>query len=208
MKKATLAAAAALTLALAGNAVADHAAPIPQGGPKLVKTYLKLHKAAPVPGRNVVLHGRSQDGKLVWSVVRSEANRMWLDLHPRVKREHERKRIYSAITEKKPHWPVNKRIVYAWWMANGKSEVEFNCMGTIVDRYENASWETNRSYGGYNNIHIAYGIPQANPGTKMSSHGSDWATNPITQFLWMRDYVDRYGGPCPALAYRQGHNYY
>ena len=40
-----------------------------------------------------------------------------------------------------------------------------------------------------------YGLCQATPGYKMSSMGSDWATNPITQLEWCNGYADsRYGG--------------
>src|SRR5579862_5327998 len=39
-----------------------------------------------------------------------------------------------------------------------------------------------------------YGLCQATPGYKMSSAGSDWATNPITQLRWCSGYaVGRYG---------------
>lgn len=39
----------------------------------------------------------------------------------------------------------------------------------------------------------AYGLPQALPGSKMASAGSDWKTNAITQIKWMKKYVGRYG---------------
>ena len=40
-----------------------------------------------------------------------------------------------------------------------------------------------------------YGLCQATPGYKMSSAGSDWATNPITQLQWCSGYANRaYGG--------------
>lgn len=53
---------------------------------------------------------------------------------------------------------------------------------------------TNRSSG-------AYGLPQALPGHKMASAGTDWRTNPLTQLRWMRGYVRSvYGGACHALA--------
>lgn len=40
----------------------------------------------------------------------------------------------------------------------------------------------------------AYGLCQALPGFKMSSAGSDWATNPVTQLRWCNGYaVGRYG---------------
>lgn len=54
----------------------------------------------------------------------------------------------------------------------------------------------------------AYGIPQALPGSKMASHGRDWATNPLTQIRWMLDYVRKYGGSCSALAFQKANNYY
>lgn len=48
----------------------------------------------------------------------------------------------------------------------------------------------------------AYGIPQALPGSKMSSHGADWRTNPATQIAWGLDYIaGRYGTPCGAVAH-------
>ena len=40
-----------------------------------------------------------------------------------------------------------------------------------------------------------YGLCQATPGYKMSTAGSDWETNPITQLRWCNSYaVDHYGG--------------
>ena len=46
----------------------------------------------------------------------------------------------------------------------------------------------------------AYGIPQALPGSKMASHGADWATNPVTQLRWMQSYVmSRYGSWANAV---------
>jgi uncharacterized protein YabE (DUF348 family) len=40
-----------------------------------------------------------------------------------------------------------------------------------------------------------YGIFQATPGSKMSSAGGDWATNPVTQIRWATGYANsRYGG--------------
>ena len=47
----------------------------------------------------------------------------------------------------------------------------------------------------------AYGIPQALPGSKMSSAGADWRTNPRTQILWGLNYIKgRYGTPDQAWA--------
>jgi len=55
----------------------------------------------------------------------------------------------------------------------------------------------------------AYGIPQALPGDKMSSHGSDWQTNPATQISWGLDYIaGRYGTPCGAWSHSEANGWY
>lgn len=55
----------------------------------------------------------------------------------------------------------------------------------------------------------AYGIPQALPGSKMSSAGRDWRTNPATQIRWGLGYIaSRYGTPCAAWSHSQSHNWY
>lgn len=49
----------------------------------------------------------------------------------------------------------------------------------------------------------AYGIPQALPGSKMASAGSDWMTNPATQIKWGLGYIrGRYKDPLGALAHK------
>jgi hypothetical protein len=55
----------------------------------------------------------------------------------------------------------------------------------------------------------AYGIPQALPGSKMASAGSDWRTNPATQIRWGLGYIaSSYGSPCNAWSHSQAHNWY
>lgn len=55
----------------------------------------------------------------------------------------------------------------------------------------------------------AHGIPQALPGSKMASAGSDWATNPVTQITWGLGYIqDRYGSPCAAWGHSQARGWY
>ncbi|MDA0566000.1 lytic transglycosylase domain-containing protein [Streptomonospora sp. S1-112] len=55
----------------------------------------------------------------------------------------------------------------------------------------------------------AYGIPQALPGSKMATAGSDWQTNPATQIEWGLGYIqDRYGSPCEAWAHSQANGWY
>lgn len=55
----------------------------------------------------------------------------------------------------------------------------------------------------------AYGIPQALPGSKMASAGPDWETSAETQIRWGLGYIsERYGSPCSAWGFKQGHGWY
>jgi hypothetical protein len=55
----------------------------------------------------------------------------------------------------------------------------------------------------------AYGIPQALPGSKMATAGADWRTDAVTQIEWGLGYIhDRYGTPCGAWSFKQGHGWY
>ena len=83
------------------------------------------------------------------------------------------------------------------------SEGDFECLDYVIMR-ESAWRNIPNAAGGR-----AYGIPQALPGSKMASHGSDWKTNPATQIRWMLDYVeDRYGTPCKAKSFKQAKGWY
>jgi len=55
----------------------------------------------------------------------------------------------------------------------------------------------------------AYGLPQALPGSKMASEGSDWRDSATTQLKWALNYMDsRYGSPNAAWSFWQAHNWY
>jgi len=55
----------------------------------------------------------------------------------------------------------------------------------------------------------AYGIPQALPGDKMASAGSDWQTDPTTQIKWGLGYITQvYGTPCNAWDFELANGYY
>lgn len=80
---------------------------------------------------------------------------------------------------------------------------QFQCFSTIVDH------ESDWNYRADNPTSDAYGLMQALPGSKMSSAGADWATNPATQIKWGLGYMnDRYGSPCGAWDFWQSNNYY
>jgi hypothetical protein len=83
------------------------------------------------------------------------------------------------------------------------------CLARIID-LEDGMWDPTIDYGGgHGNVYEAYGLPQAYPGTKMSSAGSDWQTSRETQLRWMHDYaVERFGSECGAWYSRSVHGSY
>ena len=88
-------------------------------------------------------------------------------------------------------------------LARGWDETEFACLDALWTRESN--WRVNAS----NRSSGAYGIPQALPGSKMASAGSDWQTNPATQITWGLGYIaNRYDTPCGAWAFFQARGWY
>ncbi|CAM5286209.1 transglycosylase SLT domain-containing protein [Streptomyces purpurascens] len=80
---------------------------------------------------------------------------------------------------------------------------QFQCFSNIVDH------ESDWNYKAVNPSSGAYGMFQALPGSKMSSVGADWRTNPATQIKWGLGYMnDRYGSPCDAWSFWQANNWY
>ncbi len=85
----------------------------------------------------------------------------------------------------------------------GWDDDQFGCLDSLWTRESN--WNVHAD----NPHSSAYGIPQALPGSKMSSAGADWATNPVTQIKWGLGYIeDRYGSPCSAWGHSQSHGFY
>ena len=88
-------------------------------------------------------------------------------------------------------------------MARGWGESEFNCLVSLWNK--ESGWRVNAN----NASSGAYGIPQALPGSKMASAGSDWQTNPATQITWGLGYIEgRYGTPCGAWASSEARGWY
>ncbi|WP_167364417.1 transglycosylase SLT domain-containing protein [Streptomyces regalis] len=80
---------------------------------------------------------------------------------------------------------------------------QFQCFSNIVDH--ESSW----NYRAVNPSSGAYGLFQALPGSKMSSVGSDWQTNPATQIKWGLNYMnERYDSPCGAWSFWQANHWY
>ncbi|HEY2314718.1 MAG TPA: lytic transglycosylase domain-containing protein [Streptosporangiaceae bacterium] len=93
-------------------------------------------------------------------------------------------------------------IAYKLLASFGFSTSQFGCLNDIWTR--ESGWRYNAA-----NASGAYGIPQALPGSKMATYGSDWQTNPATQIKWGLNYIkSRYGSPCQAWAVWQSQGWY
>lgn len=85
----------------------------------------------------------------------------------------------------------------------GWGDDQFGCLVSLWNK------ESGWNYQAYNSGSGAYGIPQALPGSKMSSAGGDWQTNAATQVAWGLGYISgRYGTPCGAWGHSQSVGWY
>lgn len=80
---------------------------------------------------------------------------------------------------------------------------QFQCLDKLWTRESGWNYQASNSGSG------ATGIPQALPGSKMASFGTDWETNATTQIKWGLDYIARgYGTPCAAWGHSESVNWY
>ena len=80
---------------------------------------------------------------------------------------------------------------------HGWAASEFGCLVALWNR--ESGWNAHAA-----NPSGAYGIPQAMPGSKMSSAGADWQNDYRVQIRWGIGYIaGRYGSPCGAWAQSQ-----
>jgi hypothetical protein len=85
----------------------------------------------------------------------------------------------------------------------GFDSSQFGCLDALY--MSESGWDVHAD----NPTSSAYGIPQALPGEKMAGSGPDWQNNAETQIRWGLSYIQsRYGTPCSAWAFKQGHNWY
>ncbi|WP_328342966.1 lytic transglycosylase domain-containing protein [Streptomyces violaceus] len=124
------------------------------------------------------------------------------------KEAKERAEAKEAASRSKdiPDIPVASSYTIAQLQAMARQIVpsgQFQCFSNIVDH------ESDWNYKAVNPSSGAYGMFQALPGSKMSSVGADWRTNPATQIKWGLGYMnDRYGSPCEAWSFWQANNWY
>ncbi|MFE3035461.1 transglycosylase SLT domain-containing protein [Streptomyces canus] len=122
------------------------------------------------------------------------------------KEAKERAEAKTKASRSSSSFPVQSSYTVAQIQAMAASMVpsgQFQCFSNIVDH--ESSW----NYRAVNASSGAYGLFQALPGSKMSSVGADWQTNPATQIKWGLNYMDsRYGSPCEAWSFWQANHWY
>ncbi|MDH6607602.1 uncharacterized protein YdbL (DUF1318 family) [Streptomyces sp. SAI-208] len=122
------------------------------------------------------------------------------------KEAKERAEAKEKASRSASSFPVQSSYTVAQIQAMAASMVpsgQFQCFSNIVDH--ESSW----NYRAVNASSGAYGLFQALPGSKMSSVGADWQTNPATQIKWGLNYMDsRYGSPCEAWSFWQANHWY
>ena len=122
------------------------------------------------------------------------------------KEAKERAEAKEKASRSASSFPVQSSYTVAQIQSMAASMVpsgQFQCFSNIVDH--ESSW----NYRAVNASSGAYGLFQALPGSKMSSVGADWQTNPATQIKWGLNYMDsRYGSPCEAWSFWQANHWY
>ena len=82
------------------------------------------------------------------------------------------------------------------------TSTQWSCLDDLWQR--ESGWVYNAE-----NASGAYGIPQALPGSKMSSAGPDWETDATTQIKWGLGYIQStYGSPCSAWDHEEADGWY
>ena len=124
----------------------------------------------------------------------------------KAKQEAEAAEAAKAAAALAPVVPVSDLQAYAHDLVintYGWTEADFSGLVNLWNR--ESGWRVNAG----NSSSGAYGIPQALPGSKMSSEGADWTTNGQTQIRWGLKYIaGKYGSPGNAWAFFCSHNWY
>jgi len=109
--------------------------------------------------------------------------------------------VYVTSTPPDPN--TAQSTAYSLMASFGFSpQTYFGCLLDLWNRESGWRYDAENASG-------AYGIPQALPGSKMSSAGADWQTDPATQIKWGLGYIKAlYGNPCGAWAFEEANGYY
>jgi hypothetical protein len=96
-----------------------------------------------------------------------------------------------------------RQIAQAMLGSFGWSSGQFSCLDPLWEH--ESRWSVTAANPGSG----AFGIPQALPGSRMASAGSDWQASAATQITWGLRYIrDTYGSPCAAWSHAQATGWY
>ena len=94
----------------------------------------------------------------------------------------------------------------------GWSQAQWTYLDELWQRESGWQWNVCNGGGTYPTCDytgVAYGIPQANPGSKMGSVWPDWPTDPFTQITWGEQYIaGTYGNPENAWNHEVNYGWY
>jgi hypothetical protein len=117
-------------------------------------------------------------------------------------KEKEAKPYDGPIPTSCDQYSDSRQIGCALMLSAGFGLDQFPCLDKLWTRESHWNYKAKNPSG-------AYGIPQAKPGSKMSSAGSDWETSPATQIKWGLGYIEgKYATPCGAWQFSEAHGYY
>ncbi|MBT8227680.1 MAG: lytic transglycosylase domain-containing protein [Dactylosporangium sp.] len=108
----------------------------------------------------------------------------------------------GPVPESCSSYSGNKAVGCTLMVKAGYPIAQMPCLDKLWTK--ESGWRTTAS-----NPSGAYGIPQANPGSKMAAYGSDWKTSAATQVSWGLNYIKgRYSTPCGAWSSFQSKGWY
>jgi uncharacterized protein YabE (DUF348 family) len=108
----------------------------------------------------------------------------------------------AAPTAPAPSPGTAKAIARDLMAQRGWGSMQYDCLVSLWD--VESGWNVHAA-----NPSGAYGIPQALPGSKMSTAGPDWQNSATTQIKWGLGYIaGSYGTPCGAWSFWKGHGWY
>ena len=123
--------------------------------------------------------------------------------------------VRDSVTIVAPPEPVKPKIIIPSGPVGSPTEAQAYAQSLVGSGDEWAClynlWarESGWRVEAHNQSSGAYGIPQALPGSKMASAGSDWQFSYVTQVNWGLGYINgRYGSPCGAWAHSEAKGWY
>jgi uncharacterized protein YabE (DUF348 family) len=154
----------------------------------------------------VVASGRPGRARMTYSIVFVDGTRVGRTVLARDVLRNPEPRVLKVGTKRLAYdgTPASAQAIARKMLPKfGFDSGQMDCLIQMWDR--ESGWNPHAANSGSG----AYGIPQALPGSKMASAGSDWADNPVTQITWGLGYIkERYGTPCGAWAFWQQGDYY